>query len=84
MWSLVVRDLVAPTSSRIDILVKYDNNTYGTIPVALVVIKASDKWGNWVDDSSSIKIEDMRDNRESTQQPRAVLVKQSPWSSKEV
>jgi hypothetical protein len=29
-----------------EILVKPDNNTYGTLPIALLVIKDGDKWGN--------------------------------------
>jgi hypothetical protein len=46
-------------------LVKYDNNTYGTIPVALLVIEAVD-------------IEYMYNNQESTQDHGVVLAKQLP------
>ena len=34
------------------ILVKYDNNTYGIIPAALLVIEASNKSEHWVSEQS--------------------------------
>jgi hypothetical protein len=39
-----------------EILVKCGNNTYGTIPAALLVIKAGDKWERWVSEMSSIRL----------------------------
>ena len=38
-----------------EILVVYDDNTYSTIPVALLVIEAGDNWENLVYNSSSIR-----------------------------